>query len=180
MKKALKVLFTLFIAIGILAGLSVIASAEDTHNEFLELDFFQSEYVQALNSEDEESMAKNLAFWNDSNDSENEGEEHRAPFKSRFYAILVISLVITFAMVIYISFRFRVEYGWIALKCGMSRLLAIIPILFPLFGFVVMLVVHSNCKNNKKSKNVVTCPKCGGVHPVGTGFCSICGTQINK
>ena len=170
MKKTFKVLFTLLIAVGILAGLSVTASAEDTHNEFLELDFFQSEYVQALNSEDEESMAKNLAFWNDSNDSD--GEEHRPHFKSRFYAILVISLVITFAMVIYIFKN--------APKCGMSRLLAIIPILFPLFGFVVMLVVHSNCKNNKKSKNVVTCPKCGGVHPVGTGFCSICGTQINK
>lgn len=170
MKKTLKVLFTLLIAIGILAGLSVAASAEDTSNGFLKRDFFQSEYTQTLNSEDEESEARNLAFWNNSNN--NDGEEHRPHFKSRFYAILVISLVITFAMVIYIFKN--------APKCGMSRLLAIIPILLPMFGFVVMLVVRSNCKNNKKSKNVVTCPKCGGVHPVGTSFCSICGTQINK
>jgi hypothetical protein len=60
-------------------------------------------------------------------------------------------------------------------KCGMSRLWALMPLFSSFLGLIVFIVVRSS---NKTTTNKITCPTCGGVHPAGTQFCSICGRKL--
>ena len=93
-----------------------------------------------------------------------------APFDIGDFIIeLVLFLII--AEIIYIFIE--------APKCGMSRLWAIVPLFSNLFGLIVFIIVRSNRKTgNNSPAQVVTCPTCGGVHPLGTMECSICGTKL--
>lgn len=60
-------------------------------------------------------------------------------------------------------------------KCGMSRWWALVPLFSNLFGLIVFILVRSARKQNIPGATV-QCPRCNGVHPMGTTACSICGT----
>lgn len=86
-----------------------------------------------------------------------------------FMCIMTIALILGFSCVAYIFFA--------APKCGMSRLWALAPLVSNVFGLIVFIVVCTQQKTRKKTA-AITCPTCGGKHPVGTSFCSICGTKL--
>ena len=65
----------------------------------------------------------------------------------------------------------------VAPKCGMSRWWALVPVFSNILGLIVFILVRSARKQSIGGPTV-QCPRCNGIHPVGTTVCSICGTAL--
>ena len=85
-------------------------------------------------------------------------------------ACVAVGLLI--AIVVYIFIE--------APKCGMSRLWAIVPLFSQIIGLIIFLVIRESCRSNRRKENTFRCPTCSSVHPVGTAFCSVCGTNFTS
>ncbi|MBO5798229.1 MAG: hypothetical protein J6R77_07815 [Clostridia bacterium] len=89
---------------------------------------------------------------------------------SVFIILLVVLLIgLLIAEIVYILVT--------APKCGMSRWWALVPVFSNLLGLIVFILVRS-ARKQTASGHTIQCPRCNGIHPVGTPVCPICGTAL--